>query len=495
MIKVKADNISHNRPSAPATKQWHRVVMNPLFLLCLSVIFTGCSKKQPVGLIVNKDGTAAHSENDTLNVGTDSLEVNADSIYFGYEDSIKQFYVVNVNEDFLEWELKTDQSWVTVDPTYGAIAKWDSTKITVRISRSGLDDGTFQGSILVAAGNKSHSVSLTAQVFHDIVKRFDFTVSDAEFSRQLNKIVMIDSLSNMMHIHDPEANTDMEVSLPLKPNCVSVGPDGMHAVVGHNGFISYISLTTGQLISTYNTSHNIYDIILAGNGYVYPCSRNLYSIKLSDGVETAINWTSGTSIARLHPSGSAIYSSTPWIPCEFEKISISGGIAQFLYSVRPLAYDIGGNLWISEDGTKIFTKEGNVFSSSTIQAQDMLYYGYLSDSHNSDYHIGSLANSSANGKVFITTKNYYPYWMLPPDTLVKIYDGASFNLENSVVLPNFRIDSNFYGSQGDHVFLRNDGMRYYVIVSACSVSVFTYETITKGYGIVSYKYPENTAIK
>ena len=65
-----------------------------------------------------------------------------------------------------------------------------------------------------------------------------FRVIDAEYSKQLDRIVMVSSEPNQLHIYDPVTAEDMAVDLPLTPAAVSVSPDGRYAAVGHDAWIS-----------------------------------------------------------------------------------------------------------------------------------------------------------------------------------------------------------------------------------------------------------------
>jgi hypothetical protein len=91
-------------------------------------------------------------------------------------------------------------------------------------------------------------------------------VLDAEYSKQLDRIVTVSATPlNQLHVVNPLTGASVAVDLPLAPACVSVGPDGLFAAVGHNGWISYINLSTHALIKTLPVSTDVVDIVLAGS--------------------------------------------------------------------------------------------------------------------------------------------------------------------------------------------------------------------------------------
>ncbi|MGB7931203.1 MAG: hypothetical protein WCH04_03110, partial [Gammaproteobacteria bacterium] len=222
------------------------------------------------------------------------------------------------------------------------------------------------------------SINLVVELVAINPLRLNFQVIDAEYSNQLDRIVMVATNPNTLHVLDPVSGSDVSVALPLSPTSVSIGPDGQFAAVGHDGYFSYIDLSQGQLLSTYSVSTDVLDIVLAGNGYVYAFPRqdqweNIRCIELATGNETLHtgNFVYAGTLARLHPNGTDIYGADNGLsPSDIEKYSIAGGTAQYLYdSPYHGTYAMGGELWFTEDGSRIFTRSGNVFRSSSAQAQ------------------------------------------------------------------------------------------------------------------------------
>src|SRR5205823_14490036 len=87
-------------------------------------------------------------------------------------------------------------------------------------------------------------------------------------------------------------------------------------------------------------------------------------------------------LGRLHPGGASIYTATNGLsPANIEKLNISGGTASYAYGSPYWGdYSICGNLWISENGARIYTACGNVFRSTADQATDMRYMGRVNES-------------------------------------------------------------------------------------------------------------------
>jgi chitinase len=304
------------------------------------------------------------------------------------------------------------------------------------------------------------SINLVVELVAINPLRLNFQVIDAEYSNQLNRIVMVATNPNTLHVLDPVSGSDVSVALPLLPTSVSIRPDGQFAAVGHDGYFSYIDLSQGQLLSTYSISTDVLDIVLAGNGYVYAFPRhdqweNIRCIELATGNETLHtgNFVYAGTLARLHPNGTDIYGADNGLsPSDIEKYSIAGGTAQYLYdSPYHGTYAMGGELWFTEDGSRIFTRSGNVFQSSSAQAQDMLYSGSLPGVSQ----IEDVSHSIEAGELAVIPGS--------DDTVLRVFEDQFLTETQSIELPLLEVGGQRYHTHGLFVFFSDSGVQLHVI--------------------------------
>ena len=317
------------------------------------------------------------------------------------------------------------------------------------------------------------------------VKLLDYHVIDAEYSKQLDKIITVSSSPNQLHIYDPETEGNIAIDLPVTASCVSVSPDGHYAAVGHDAWISYVNLVQSNIEKTIPVTTDVSDIVLAGNGYVYAFPRGylwdrIRCVEIESGVETQStgNYILAGTLARLHPNGSAIYGADNGVtPSDIEKYSIVNGVADY-YDDSPYHgdYAMCGNLWISEDGLRIFTKCGSVFRSSDTPSIDMTYTGSLSELER----IESLSDSLAAKKV-VAIPGFYWATSEDIDTRIQIYDRESLAFDKSIRLPPFRLNGKYASWHGRYVFFNRDGSSYYVIVTTDTDSELPYY-----FGVATY---------
>jgi hypothetical protein len=189
---------------------------------------------------------------------------------------------------------------------------------------------------------------------------------------------------------------------------------------------------------------------------------------LANGVETE---HTGNSIrertkVKLHPSGNFIYGADNGLsPSDFEKYDITNGTAQYLYD-SPYHGDFAfsGDIWISEDGNRLFAKSRNVFNASTTQNNDMTYNGELVG----DGRVKALDFSTNAERVYaiFTTGNS---WDEVPSNEIRKYETNFLGFQGTIELPGFLIPDgsgggNFFNSQGHFGFFNSDGTKFIVLV-------------------------------
>ncbi|HAM49587.1 MAG TPA: hypothetical protein DCP92_02405, partial [Nitrospiraceae bacterium] len=237
-------------------------------------------------------------------------------------------------------------------------------------------EGKYELSLQIFYNGYANSLPATVTVVvitNRPVVPLPFKVIDSEYSKPLDRIIMVSGTpSNQLHIYDPVANVDQTVDLSALPLCVSVSPDGFHAAVGHNGAISYVDLVSNAVVKTLVVGGgNIVDIILAGNGDVYTLQNQPQPIWVDINTGTVTAWNNGGSIkVKLHPSGMALYTTIGYAVMKFD---ISSGTPVYLYSsdnIPGLNYSVGNDIWLTEDGTRLITQSGNIFSASSGTTND-----------------------------------------------------------------------------------------------------------------------------
>lgn len=242
-------------------------------------------------------------------------------------------------------------------------------------------------------------------------------VLDADYSAALDVIVMTSAWPrSALYVYDMSTGQEHEVPLVAVPDSVAVSPNGLRAAVGHDSLISIVDLVADVLPGaaaprTWPISIDVYDIVLDDRYVAHAVSRDnratqIVSVDTDTGSETS--GTASTfpeSPAKLHPSGSFVYSSLNGIsPDKLYKFDITGGAANFLYEWPYHGqHSVCGNFWFDAAGTTIYGRCGTTFRSSLAQSQDMTYAGSLELTPSDGYAflIDSLSQSAATGEIVL----------------------------------------------------------------------------------------------
>ncbi len=423
----------------------------------------------------------SNSEGGDININV-SLEVpevvimtiTEPMIRFGYFEGEKSFFIKNEGNVEFNWDWDDNSnSFVSIDPASGSLVKGDSIEITMTIDRTELTTDTYDLEVFIN-NDKDKTIGMNIQINHFDEEKWLIhgRIIDAEYNRNNDVLVVVSESPYELRVFDISNNSVESVALNKLPTSLSVGLNGNHAVVGHDGSFSYINLSTMEVENNYEVSTNVFDIILAPNNwvYVFPTGGVLDRIRcfnLSTGEKTLHTGSSiGLRRVRLHRSGRYIYGATRGSsPGNFEKYDISNGTAEYLYrSPYHGTYSFGGDIWISDNGSRLFAKSRNIFNASTLQNNDMTYNGELVGVSN----VKTLDHSSAAQSVYAI---FYSdnSWNAPPGDEIRKYSNHSWVFQGTIELPGFLIpdgtgDGNIFKSQGHFGFFNSNGTKFHVIV-------------------------------
>lgn len=435
-----------------------------------------------IGTFTEQVVVASNSEEGDIGIDI-SLEVPATAIMsisepilnYGYFEDSQSFLIKNEGNIDFDWNVDNNSNlFLSASPSSGTLSIGESVEVNMILDRTNLISQTYDLEILIN-NSEGQSEVLPIQVAHFQEEKWliEGSIIDAEYDYNNDVIIVVSENPNELRKFNPLNNEIESIPLNIPPTCISVGLDGDYAAVGHNGSFSYINLSTMELEDNYAVTTDAFDIILAPNDWVYVFPREdqwvrIRCINLSNGVETE---HTGNSIrertkVKLHPSGTKIYGADNGLsPSDFEKYDISNGTAEYLYD-SPYHGDFAfnGDIWISEDGNRLFAKSRNVFNASTNQTNDMTYNGELVGEGN----VITLDYSSTAQVVYavFTTDNF---WDEIPSNEIRKYETEFLGFQGTIEIPGFLIpDGNgggdFYNSQGHFGYFSSDGTKYYVLV-------------------------------
>ncbi|WP_394837549.1 hypothetical protein LVJ94_11635 [Pendulispora rubella] len=308
---------------------------------------------------------------------------------------------------------------------------------------------------------------MAGQCVPDTLDKLRFDVIDAQYSRALDRMILASASPMALHVYDVGARKDVVVNLPVIPTAVSLTPDGRQAVVGHDGYVSYVDLSGAKVLGTFHVSAPVGDVVAGGNGkaYAFPSSDQwvgIHTVDLTTGTEDISGQATiyAGSVAALHPNGKAMYMAERNLsPSSMEKFDITSGKPASVGRNWGGDYPVCGNLWISKNGLRIFTGCGNVFSASDNKSLDMQYAGS----------IGKVTVVSLDD----TADRVAAVIELPPSTYnapksyeIRYYESQYLAQVDNKRLPGYRAGTKTVPTKGRFFFFRADGAHAAVVVQA-----------------------------
>lgn len=422
------------------------------------------------------------SDNDSDNPGTsdeDVLYSIPDSLNFNeFTDKL----ILNIKNDGktqINYSITSSKSYITLPVNSGNITAGNQGEIIVNADRQSLPNEIYFSKLYVTINNKKDSIVVRVNNFKEKKTFLSTDVIDAEYSKVTDQLVYVSSNPSAVNIFTSSTGVTESIPLSYTPTCVSISQDGKTAAVGHDGYITYVNLNSKSIINSFDVSCYAIDIVLGNNkwAYVFP-ERDQWTyircinMNISDNNEylQTGNTIYAGARGRLQPSSNYIYGANNGLsPSDIEKYNTQNGIAEYSYdSPYHGDYPMDGNLWFSEDGTRIFTKGKTVLKTSEIKSQDMLYNGRITNDSNGQ--IEWLDHSAVKNNLYLilSTGDYLTKRKAP---FIYVHNASNLSFKNKIELEKYIvINSNstgkYYDADPFFVFSNSKGNNLFVITKA-----------------------------
>jgi hypothetical protein len=170
----------------------------------------------------------------------------------------------------------------------------------------------------ITIGNSSVTITQATQSPASLTG-LPYNVTNASYSRPIDKLVLTSAMPNELHVYDPVSRADQMIPLPMAPISLSVTPDGRGAAVGHDGWVSFVDLQQNLVLNVFPIAERVPGIVSDGSGYAYlftpsgAFSGGIYSMNAATGSTTSISNFYGVTVARLSVDGSSIYGGSSYL--------------------------------------------------------------------------------------------------------------------------------------------------------------------------------------
>lgn len=413
----------------------------------------------------------------------------SNTVLFDFFSTKKTVKLANTGNQTVNWTLSSKPGYLMANISSGTIAKGDTANVTFTIDRSALTTGvTNTNLVFKTQTGDEKTVAVSINNFKSTQWSLDRGIIDAEYVKTTDKLIIISNNPNRLSVLNPETETITTIDLSSTPRCVSLNAEGTMAVVGHNGYVSYVDLTTNKVVHVWSINCDAWDITLGKNNwcYVTPNLDQWESIYSMNGETGAVS-TSGSiyekSMIRVQPNTNYLYlCNTTLSSTSLEKCNITSGPAVYLYET----FDAStyGRFWFSNDGTRIFCYNKRTYAANEVKANDMLYRGSV---ESSSYLYWADHSATAKKLFTIGTSGSYNG---TTNSQVDYYNDTYLNYMGSMSFEQFFCPSGpesgkLYAAEGRYVFANQAGTRLYVLVQANSSA-----PLTNNWAIQRFNVPE-----
>ena len=117
---------------------------------------------------------------------TPKLSYSPQSLNFGDKDSSKTFEIKNTGTGSLNWELSTDESWISLSGTNGVTNGNEKSEIEVTVNRNNLPAGEYSGSVKITSDAGEGTVDVSMKV--EDKPKIAISENNLDFNTDLNSL-------------------------------------------------------------------------------------------------------------------------------------------------------------------------------------------------------------------------------------------------------------------------------------------------------------------
>lgn len=295
----------------------------------------------------------------------------------------------------------------------------------------------------------------------------------AEYSRTLNRAVIVSADVPELHIFDPVTQADQVVDLRGLGNAVSLDTAELQAIVSHDGAVSVVNLQTAEVTRVYEVPANVFAAFLGNTGFAYLIPRQLsfslpglYNVALATGSitpflrnfffslpdPTSLPWT-----LRMQPASNLLRLNANNVAS-----TADGPITEFANnSLGLLSTCAGSNFWFTETGDRLLASCGELFRTQPYGPSPLPSAGRLTGQNEPALFSASHHQSRQTFALLLESQRFSS----PINDEVRLYADNGLALAGRRTLPT--------GSRGRFVFWNREGTALHVLTTLGSEPIRT----------------------
>ena len=359
------------------------------------------------------------------------------------------------------WRVADEPSsgWATLENTDTAAVRMTPAmegEYTLEVTvNDGVHQVTRQVEILVSPGKDA------------LFYRLPGDILDAEYSKSLSTLAYVVDGESSLHLVNLLTFSEKIVPLERQAYRIGISPDGQMAALSLSGSLVLVDLQTAEVVDSAGISSDWGDIVLDRNGRAHTNTDRgetgpLVTVDFAaDQVYFRYGLSLG-SVLRMHPLESWVYGvSTRQVPAILRKYDVTTLPVQSL-RLETIGVDkdeLGGNIWFSEDGTRMLTATGKLFTVSSDYFEDFLLDKTIQD----DIFAAWADHSSETGEWAVVIGNSTNVPSL--NGKVAFYDDQTLTRNSVADIRDVPIGGTLYPVLASRIFYSEDGSGQVLLTS------------------------------
>ncbi len=416
----------------------------------------------------------------TVNLGSPELSNYTDEVIFYSNQTSQSICFSNYGEGILVWEFTDIPEWLTITPSSGVYNPYTSyDDIVFTCDRTKLVSGENTATVNLKSNNASgqtHSITVTAITPGDSENKYaiEGLITDAVFNKNTNTLYYTTTSPNKLITLDINTKEVLnEIDLSKAPTCLAISEDWMTAAVGHNGYISAIDLSNNTVTSVYTIDYSVNDIAWGEDNWFCYTQKggsftNVHYINTADGTlyeDPGRKNLDGSSILKKVPG-------EPYLIATRNSTSPSGFFAFDIASksIKSYSHMSLSNFWLSEDGEYIFSRNLNVYRTTSSTSSDDTFDAEINS-------IAKITTESTYYMEYVYHSNNYLWVIQPasyfddePNTIYQVEDN-DFIFEKKIIYDLYyqsEDQTSEFELSANYVFANNEDSEVVVLCKGTS---------------------------
>lgn len=303
-----------------------------------------------------------------------------DTLYFPLSIEQQSLVIENLGNTAINFSITSSTNHIVPVLTQGEIAAGTKSEIMVTIDRNALQLGNYPNELYVDINGQISRVV----VWVEKKQLLSSNIVDAAYSKVADLLVYVGTDLSLT-IYHPGNRTSQSMVLPFVPTCLTLSTDGTHALVGHDGHVSYIDLASLSVVCCPNISCNANSIVLGPNQWAYVMPKrdqwvNIHNIDLNHPDQPEIlskHLIYAGAKAILSPSGKVLYCAINGLSSDgISTYDIQNDTAVFVTETSySHLHPVGGRLWLSDGDSRIITRLRTIFNVIEDGNPNLVYQG------------------------------------------------------------------------------------------------------------------------